>query len=122
VERRESFNDRIRKNALKAAEIAADKKAKDTIILELKDLSTIADYFVICSGENPAQIKAIADGIDEYFSKKKISPLGKEGLEFARWVLLDYGDIVINIFSEEARAYYELEKLWLDARRIEIGE
>jgi ribosome-associated protein len=86
------------------------------------DLSTIADYFVICSGENPAQIKAIADGIDEYFSKKKISPLGKEGLEFARWVLLDYGDIVINIFSEEARAYYELEKLWLDARRIEIGE
>jgi ribosome-associated protein len=122
VERRESFNDRIRKNALEAAEIAADKKAKDTIILELKDLSTIADYFVICSGENPAQIKAIADGIDEYFSKKKISPLGKEGLEFARWVLLDYGDIVINIFSEEARAYYELEKLWLDARRIEIGE
>jgi len=122
VERRESFNSRIKKNALKAAEIAADKKAKDTIILELKDLSTIADYFVICSGENPAQVKAIAGAIDEYFSKKKISSLGKEGLEFARWVLLDYGDIVINIFSEEARAYYELEKLWLDARKIEIGE
>jgi len=75
------------------AELANNKKAVDTVILELKDLSTIADYFVICSGDNTAQIKAIAESIDEYFSKKKVFPIGKEGLDFARWVLIDYGDI-----------------------------
>ncbi len=107
---------------MKAAELAADKKAKDTIILELKSLSTIADYFVICSGENPAQIKAIAEAIDGYFSKKKIFPIGIEGLDFARWVLIDYGDVVIHIFDDETRAYYELEKFWMDAPVISMAE
>ncbi len=107
---------------MKAAELAVDKKAKDTIILELKSLSTIADYFVICSGENPAQIKAIAEAIDSYFSKKKIFPIGIEGLDFARWVLIDYGDVVIHIFDDETRAYYELEKFWMDAPVISMAE
>ena len=104
------------------AELANDKKAVDTVILELKELSTIADYFVICSGDNTAQIKAIAESIDEYFSKKKVFPIGKEGLDFARWVLIDYGDIVIHIFNQEARGYYDLEKFWIDAPRIDINE
>lgn len=73
---------------------------------------------MICSGDNPAQIRAIAEAIQESFSKDRILPLGKEGLNSARWVLIDYGDIVINIFNEETRAYYELEKLWIDAPRI----
>lgn len=102
--------------------MANDKKAKDTVILELKDLSTIADYFVICSGENTAQIKAIAESIDEYFSKKKIFPIGKEGLDFAQWVLIDYGDIVVHIFNQETRSYYDLEKFWIDAPRIDTNE
>jgi len=104
------------------AELANDKKAVDTVILELKELSTIADFFVICSGDNAAQIKAIAESIDEYFSKKKVFPIGKEGLDFARWVLIDYGDIVIHIFNQEARGYYDLEKFWIDAPRININE
>jgi len=104
------------------AELANDKKAVDTVVLELKELSTIADYFVICSGDNTAQIKAIAESIDEYFSKKKIFPIGKEGLDFARWILIDYGDIVIHIFNQEARGYYDLEKFWIDAPRIDINE
>lgn len=108
-----------KKKALRAAETALDKKATDTVILELRDLSTIADYFVICSGENPVQIKAIAEAIQENFSKSRIFPLGKEGLDHARWVLIDYGDFVIHIFDEETRAYYELEKLWIDAPRIQ---
>ncbi|MBI5742001.1 MAG: ribosome silencing factor [Nitrospirae bacterium] len=103
-----------------AAEAALEKKARDTVILELKDLSTIADYFVICSGDNPAQIRAIAEAIEEKYSKTKIFPSGREGMGSARWVLIDYGDIVIHIFDEETRAYYELEKLWIDAPRIEI--
>jgi len=75
---------------------------------------------VICSGENPAQIRAIAEAVQENFSKAKIFPAGKEGLDFARWALIDYGDMVIHIFDEETRAYYDLEKLWIDAPRIEV--
>jgi ribosome-associated protein len=77
---------------------------------------------VICSGDNPAQIRTIAEAIQESFSKSNIPPFGKEGLDFARWVLIDYGDVVINIFNEETRAYYELEKLWIDAPRIPVEE
>ena len=106
--------------AVKAAEIAIDKKANDTIVLQLKDLSTIADYLVICSGDNPAQVKAIAEAIDDHFSKQKTTRLGREGMEFARWVLIDYGDIVINIFNEETRGFYDLEKMWIDAPRIPV--
>ncbi len=109
-----------KKKAIKAAKIAIDKKAKDIVILELKDLSIITDYFIICSGENPIQIKAIAEAIEDNFSKNKIPPIGIEGLDFARWVLMDYGDIIIHIFSEETRTFYELEKLWIDAPRIPI--
>lgn len=111
-----------REKALKAARIAISKKAKDTLILELKNLSMITDYFIICSGESSRQVKTIAETIEENFSKHKIFPLGKEGEYFARWVLMDYGDIVIHIFHEESRTYYELEKLWLDAPRIPIKE
>ena len=107
--------------AVKAAQIAIDKKANDTIVLQLKDLSTIADYFVICSGDNPAQIKAIAEAIDDYFSKKNMSRLGREGMGFAHWVLIDYGDIVVNIFNEETRGYYDLEKMWIDAPRVPVA-
>lgn len=112
----------MKKRAVKVAELAVDKKAKDTVILELKDLSSIADYFVICSGDNPAQIKAIAEAINDYFSKKKVFSLGKEGLASARWVLLDYGDIIIHIFNDETRTYYNLEKFWMDAPRIPLEE
>lgn len=114
--------DIIKKRAVRMAELANDKKAVDTVVLELKELTTIADYFVICSGDNTAQIRAIAESIDEYFSKKKIFPIGKEGLDFARWILIDYGDIVVHIFNQEARGYYDLEKFWIDAPRIDINE
>jgi ribosome-associated protein len=107
-----------KERAIKAAKTALNKKAKDTIILELKEISAIADYFIICSGESTVQVKSIAEAIEEKFSKNKIFPQGKEGLNFAHWILLDYGDVVIHIFDRESRSYYELEKLWLDAPRI----
>ena len=112
----------IKQRAIKAAEKAIDKKALNTVILELKDLSTIADYFVICSGENPAQIKAIAGAVGEFFSRGKIASLGREGLDSAHWVLNDYGDIIIHIFNEETRNFYDLEKFWIDAPRIAVKE
>jgi ribosome-associated protein len=105
--------------AVQAARTAIDKKATDTIVLDLKDRSTITDYFVICSGENPAQIRAISEAIEKKFAEFRIFPLGIEGLDFCRWVLMDYDDVIVHIFSREARAYYEIERLWKDAQRIE---
>ena len=102
--------------------MALDKKADNVVVLDLKGLSSIADYFVICSGQNRAQIRAIADSIDEHFSKEKIQPLGKEGIDTGRWVLMDYGDMVVHIFDEETRAFYNLDKFWMDAKRISVKQ
>jgi ribosome-associated protein len=104
--------------ALIAAGAALDKKAKDILILDLKDLTTISDYFVICSGDSITQVKAIVENIKEKFDEADINPLGIEGLNYSRWVLMDYGDIIVHVFEEETRMFYELEKLWIDAKRI----
>jgi ribosome-associated protein len=82
----------------------------------------MADFFVICSGESTTQVKAIAELIEEKFNETGIKPLGIEGLKYSHWVLIDYGDIIIHIFKEETRAFYELEKLWIDAKRIQLSE
>jgi ribosome-associated protein len=108
--------------ALKAAEAALKKKALDLIILDLSGLTVIADYFVICSGESTTQVKAIAEFVEHEFIQKGIRPAGKEGLNFGHWVLLDYGDVIIHIFEKETREYYNLEKLWMDAKPIEFHE
>lgn len=100
----------------------AAKKAKDTAILELKGLTIIADYFVICSGESTTQVKAIAEYVESEFLKKSVRPLSIEGLRYAHWVLIDYGDVIVHVFEDETRAYYELEKLWLDAPRISLPD
>ena len=111
-----------REFALKAAEAALKKKALDLIILELSGLTVIADYFVICSGESTTQVKAIAESIELEFSRKGMRPVGKEGLNYGHWVLLDYGDVIIHVFEKETREYYALEKLWMDAKTIEFHE
>lgn len=82
----------------------------------------MADYFVICSGDSTTQVKAIAESIEKEFSGKDIKPLGIEGLNYGHWVLLDYGDVVVHVFEKETRAYYNLEKLWMDAKTIDIDE
>ncbi len=92
------------------------------MVLDLSGLTIIADYFVICSGESTTQVKAIAEFIEREFLTKGVRPLGVEGLDFSHWVLLDYGDIIIHIFEHETREYYNLEKLWMDARTIEVHE
>ena len=99
-----------------------DKKAKEVLILDLKDLTTITDYFVICSGESTTQVKAIADQIKEKFEEANMKPFSIEGLPYSHWVLLDYGDVIVHIFEEETRMFYELEKLWIDAERIPLRE
>lgn len=100
--------------------MAMAKKARDILILELKALTIIADYFVICSGESTTQVKAIVEAVKEGFAKKRINPVGIEGLSHSHWVLMDYGDVIIHVFEEGTREYYHLEKLWLDAPRIPV--
>lgn len=108
--------------AIKAAEAALKKKALDVTILDLSALTVIADYFVICSGENTTQVKTIARFIEEMFALENLKPLGVEGVAYSHWILLDYGDVIVHVFEKETRAYYNLEKLWMDAKTLEIDE
>jgi len=103
--------------ALKAGDLAHQKKAQDIVILEMKKLTAVTDYFVICSGTSSVHLEGIADGIMEGLAKSRIKPLGVEGTSFSNWILIDYGDVVIHIFRTEARIFYRLENLWGDARK-----
>lgn len=109
-----------KEKALKIAEILHDKKAQDIKILELKDLTIITDYFVICSAESTTQVKALAEYLQETEQLESCKLYGIEGFSYAHWVLMDYGDVIVHIFLEETRRYYDLERLWLDAPRIQI--
>lgn len=110
--------DKIKEIALLAAEAADDKKAMDIQLLDVKDLTTIADYFLICSGNSVTQTKAIASGIEEKLKKEDIVPKKVAGKQEGRWILLDYADIIMHIFQKDERKYYELERLWADAQEI----
>ena len=100
-----------------------DKKAEQVTVLELeKDSGAFTDYFVVCSGTNPRQIQAIADAVEERLKALGLRPAHTEGYRQAEWVLLDYVDFVVHIFSENARRYYDLERLWKSATRLEPAE
>lgn len=109
-----------KEKALKIAELLSNKKALDIKILELKDLTIITDYFVICSAESTTQVKALAEYLQETMQQEECKLYGIEGFSHAHWVLMDYGDVILHIFLEETRRYYDLERLWLDAPRIQI--
>jgi ribosome-associated protein len=97
----------------------ADKKGSDIIILDIRSISFLADYFVICSGETERQIKAIVDGIAEKAKKElKVTPLHIEGKPHSGWVLMDYGSVIVHVFSNPIRDYYRLEELWSDATTV----
>lgn len=101
-------------------EIILSKKGSDIKILDMKDVSSIADYFIICSADSDTQVKAIADEVDRKLAKQGIKCYHKEGLVGLNWALLDYVDVVVHIFRTPSRAYYNLEKLWGDAPVIEV--
>ncbi len=111
-----------REIAIRAAEAALAKKAADLIVLELTGLTIVADYFVICSGESTTQVRAIAEYIEEELAKSGVKPLGIEGRTYSHWVLVDYGDVIVHVFEKETRAYYDLEKLWMDAKIIDVDK
>jgi ribosome-associated protein len=106
--------------SLLCAKAATEKKAEETLLLDLKGTSSFTDYFVICSGRSDRQVQAIARGIEEALEKEGIRPLGVEGVPGGKWILMDYGDVVVHIFLELVRKFYDLEGLWIDAQRIDM--
>jgi ribosome-associated protein len=101
--------------------IATDRKAMDVVVLDMRDASSITDYFLICSGGSERQVRAIADAIDEQLGPSGIASLGVEGYREGHWILMDYGDVIVHVFSEETRDYYDLERLWANAPKIGLG-
>ena len=104
--------------ARRVVELAEDKKAADMVVLELTPLTTLADYFVICSGGSERQLDAIADGIVSGLRDGKVRPIGREGTAASHWVLLDFGSVIVHIFTPPERDYYGLEKHWSEAKTI----
>jgi ribosome-associated protein len=104
--------------AHRIVEIASDKKGNDIVMLRTTELTTMADYFVICSGRSDRQVKALAEAITEELRADGIRPLGVEGRQSSRWVLLDYGSVIVHVFMPEEREYYGLERLWSKAQPV----
>jgi ribosome-associated protein len=106
---------------LAAAQAADSKKATNIRVLDLRDITTFADFFVICSGGNSRQTQAIANEVETELKKQGERPNSVEGYANAEWVLLDYGDMVVHIFTDQARAYYDLDRLWRDGKELEVA-
>lgn len=111
------------KKALKTAyEAIADKKGENTRIIDISGVSVIADYFIVTNGNNVNQIKAIADSVEEQLFKAGITPRQIEGYGTASWILMDFGSIIVHIFSKEDRLFYDLERIWSDGKLITVEE
>lgn len=106
----------------KAVRAALDKKAQDVVVLDLRHTPAFTDYFVLCTGLNIRQVKAIADAVEETLRASKVRPAHIEGYERAEWVLMDYFTFVVHVFTPQTRAFYSLDRLWGDAERIEVAE
>jgi len=103
-----------------AVRAADEKKAQDMLVLRLSAITEFTDYFIICSGNSARQTQAIADEIVERLKMSGVRPLHTEGYKNAEWILIDFGAFVIHIFTEESRRFYDLERLWRDAERVEV--
>ena len=111
-----------RTRALRGVNAALEKKAKDLVILNVKEISAFADYFIICSGTSDRQVRAIAAAIQENLKTADILPLGIEGEAAGQWVLMDYDDVIIHIFLDPVRTFYDLERLWSEAPRMDVPD
>jgi len=110
-------------DALKIALKAVDgKKAIDIVALDISQIASFAHYFLLCSGESARQIQAIVDEVEMKLKEKGVRPNHIEGYRNAEWVLMDYIDVVIHVFSRRAREYYDLERLWRDARKVDVAK
>src|SRR2546423_2832651 len=116
-------NTELQRQVSEAISACQEKKAEEITVLELeKGSGAFTDYFVVCSGTNPRQIQAISDEVEQRLHKAGLRPTHVEGYNQAEWVLLDYVDFVVHIFSEKSRKYYDLERLWKSAKKLDLAE
>lgn len=99
-----------------------DKKGEDIQIIEIKDISIIADYLVIANGSNASQVQALADNVEESLSRQGYEPRAIEGIRNSSWILMDYNDIIVHVFSKEDRLFYDLERIWRDGKRVSVED
>jgi ribosome-associated protein len=118
--RRQGSNSTLPQILQTVVDAAQDKKAADIVVLDLRKVGAFTDYFVICSGQNPRQVKAIADAVDETLRKAHVKPAHVEGYDRAEWVLIDCFDFIVHVFGRETRRFYALEGLWGSAERVDI--
>ncbi len=111
-----------RESALLCVRFALEKKAYDLCVLDVSGHTSLADYFVICSGRSDTQVQAIAQAIEENLIRFGLRPLGIEGFPHGHWVVMDYGDVIVHIFFEPVREYYDIERLWNHAPRLPLPE
>jgi ribosome-associated protein len=104
--------------ARRIVELAEDKKAADIVLLDLTSLTTVADYFVICSGGSERQLDAIADGIVSGMRDERVRPFGREGTAASHWILVDFGSVIVHVFTPPERDFYQLERHWAEAKTI----
>jgi ribosome-associated protein len=106
----------------KAVGAALDKKAQDVVVLDLRGTPAFTDFFVLCSGLNQRQVKAIADAIEEALRAARVRPAHVEGYDRAEWILMDFFTFIVHVFTPQTRAFYSLERLWGDAERIDVSD
>jgi ribosome-associated protein len=106
----------------RAVAAALDKKAQDVVVLDLRGTPAFTDFFVLCSGLNPRQVKAIADAVEDALRATKVRPAHVEGYDRAEWVLMDFFTFIVHVFTPQTRAFYGLERLWGDAERLDMSE
>ncbi|HVN83680.1 MAG TPA: ribosome silencing factor [Candidatus Binatia bacterium] len=111
-----------RETALLCVRFALEKKAYDVVLLEVSELTSLADYFLVCTGRSDTQVQAIAQGIEEQLGRLGIRLLSVEGLNRGQWALMDFGDVVVHIFYEPVREFYDLERLWSQAPHVTLPE
>lgn len=99
--------------------VLSSKKAEDILLIDVKEKTTLADYFIVASGRSATQVKSLCDSIDEMMSKSGIEPKSRDGVNEGRWAAMDYGDVIVHIFNDELRLFYHLERLWGDSDNIE---
>ena len=105
-----------------AVEALEDRKAEDVKVIDIREISPIADYFIIANGSNQNQLQAMRDAVDEELYKAGYTAKQIEGNSYSTWILMDYGDIIVHVFSKEDRLFYDLERIWKDGKEISVAD
>jgi len=113
-----STDDSSRELALRVADVLAETPAANTVVLDIRELSSFADFFVICSGENERQLRAITEKLQEELREDGVRPQRLEGAPNSGWIVLDYNDVIVHVFDQELRDFYKMERLWAEAPRL----